>query len=57
MTEEPIEFRVTNMRDKVHQSIIHHREVEVVMAVEEDMKVEEVMEDVEDEDKDVDEEK
>lgn len=44
------------MRYKVCHNIIHH-EVEVVMAVAEVMKVDEDMEDIEDREKDVDEDK
>lgn len=57
MTEEPIEFRVTSMRDKVRHSTIHHNEVEVVMAIEEVTKVEEDTKDIEDEENDVDEDR
>ena len=45
------------MRDKMCRSIMNHKEVDVVMAVEEDTKVEEDTEDIKDGDKDVKEDK
>jgi len=51
MNEGPIEYRAMSREDRMHPSITHRREVEVVIMVEEDM------EDTEVKDRDVDEDK
>ena len=51
MNEGPIEYRAMSREDRMRPSITHHREVEVVIMVEEDM------EDTKVKDKDIDKDK